>query len=397
MFQLKLLLNKIKENYWQIILLIMLLIQNKILLNFLSVEDYGLYIFNLSIGGLIGLIFPIGVSSYLRKSLLKEKTDAISKYITIGTFFLLISIIVFVSTYAIFQEKILIFYFIFYMSSLFNYYDIVLLTYDKVNLSRFFLFFQSVTFVLSILLFPKMHFDNYLILFSLISLLRVLFGWIFIKFYVINNFNFKWTRLNKKDKKYIFKISLSDYLNSIVSHLDSIFIGYMSSTSLTNFQLHKIIPNAIKSNVKLFFIKDENKLLKGAKGEYFLKFIKLTKDSIYLIALLFVFSIISTVIYIDYFLNTEIKTSLVLTIIFSFTIVFKILNTFLVNHNIFLENAAFYLRFNFFNKTGYLVAIFVTSFYFDLTSVVLIILINDIIIFSTFLTRIYVQSRKINS
>ena len=76
---------------------------------------------------------------------------------------------------------------------------------------------------------------------------------------------------------------------------------------------------------------------------------------------------------------------------------FKILNTFLVNHNIFLENAAFYLRFNFFNKTGYLVAIFVTSFYFDLTSVVLIILINDIIIFSTFLTRIYVQSRKINS
>lgn len=397
MLQLKLLLNKIKENYWQIILLIMILIQNKILLNFLSVEDYGLYIFNLSIGGLIGLIFPIGVSSYLRKSLLKENTDAISKYLTIVTIFLIISIIVFASAYTIFNEKILIFYFIFYMSTLFNYYDIVLLTYDKVNLSRFFLFLQSVTFVLSILLFPKMHLDNYLILFSLISLLRVLFGWIFIKFYLLKNFNFKWTRLNKKDKKYIFKISLSDYLNSIVSHLDSIFIGYMSSTSLTNFQLHKIIPNAIKSNVKLFFIKDENKLLKAAKGDFFLKFIKLTRDSIYLIALLFVFSIITTVIYIDYFLNTEIKTSLVLTIIFSFTIVFKILNTFLVNHNIFLENAAFYLRFNFFNKTSYLVAIFVTSFYFDLISVVLIILINDIIIFSTFLTRIYVQSRKINS
>lgn len=397
MITINFLLLKFKENYWQIFLLIILLFQNKILIDVLSVEGYGKYIFQISIGSIIGLIFPIGFNAFIRRGIIKKEFSVIGKYFKIALIFSIVSSIIFILIYALTSNIVYFFYWLFYLSILFNYYDIILLSLDKVNISRGLLFFQSLTFVILIFFLPEMHHYSYLIIFSLLSLIRVMFGWFWLKKHVIKDLDFSFNPISKKDKKYIFKTSFSDYLNSFVSHIDSVFLGYMSAQQLGVFQLHRIIPNSIKSNVKLLFIKEENKLLNQSATPYYQGFIKFIFDNTPLFIIIVLLSNLLTYLYIDVFLDNDISTSLLLSAIFSFTIVFKVLNSFLENQDIFLQNASFFTKFNFWDKIAYIIFLFLAISFFDLTSVAVIIILNDIIIFSTYLTRIYVQSRKINS
>lgn len=388
MLQIKSLSNKIKENYWQLFLIVILLFQNKIILDTLSIEAYGSYVLQISIGGIISLIFPLGFGSYIRKSLIANNLDIIEKYFSVSFIFSVISSIAFIIGYYIFKEKLFIFYFIFYLSNIYNYYDVVLITYDEVNKSRLLLFLQSLTFLVLLLILPNLNFSDYLIIFSLSALLRSILGWLLVKKYIFKSLKYQFQLINYEDRKYIFKISLSDYLNSSVSHLESIIIGNMSTSKLGIFQLHKVIPNAIKSNIKLLFIKDQNKMLRSLKVNYLLNFNDFVKhNSVFFVLTLF-FSVLSTYFYIDIFLNSNVNTSIVLSTIISTTIIFKVLNSFLSNHNLILQNGDFYFKFNFYNKIVYILALFLAILFSKLIFVSLVILLNDLIIFLVYYTRI---------
>ena len=388
MITINFLLLKFKENYWQIFLLIILLFQNKILIDVLSVEGYGKYIFQISIGSIIGLIFPIGFNAFIRRGIIKKEFSVIGKYFKIALIFSIVSSIIFIIIYALTSNIVYFFYWLFYLSLLFNNYDIILLSLDKVNISRGLLFFQSLTFIILIFFLPEMQHYGYLIIFSLLSLIRVMFGWFWLKKYVIKDLDFSFNPISKKDKKYIFKISFSDYLNSFVSHIDSVFLGYMSAQQLGVFQLHRIIPNSIKSNVKLLFIKEENKLLNQSTTPYYQRFINFIFTNIPLFVIIILLSNLLTYLYIDIILDNDISTSLLLSVIFSLTIIFKVYNSLLTNQDIFLENASFYFRFNFYNKLLYLLVLFLAIYFSSLIFVSLIILLNDLIIFLFYLLRI---------
>ena len=388
MITINFLLLKFKENYWQIFLLIILLFQNKILIDVLSVEGYGKYIFQISIGSIIGLIFPIGFNAFIRRGIIKKEFSVIGKYFKIALIFSIVSSIIFIIIYALTSNIVYFFYWLFYLSILFNNYDIILLSLDKVNISRGLLFFQSLTFIILIFFLPEMHHYGYLIIFSLLSLIRVMFGWFWLKKYVIKDLDFSFNPISKKDKKYIFKTSFSDYLNSFVSHIDSVFLGYMSAQQLGVFQLHRIIPNSIKSNVKLLFIKEENKLLNQSTTPYYQRFINFIFTNTPLFVIIILLSNLLTYLYIDIFLDNDISSSLLLSVIFSLTIIFKVYNSLLTNQDIFLENASFYFRFNFYNKLLYLLVLFLAIYFSSLIFVSLIILLNDLIIFLFYLLRI---------
>lgn len=372
----KLFFDFFRKNYAQLILLLFLILQNKLLIKNFNLNIYGEYLLKLSVFAVLNALSFPGLYHFLRKVAIEKNDRGIILYFKTAPFILLGGILVLslFKTLNIIDNNITI-YLIGFVVYFFGSYEYVLLGRSQVNMTRLLLLFQSIIFITFLLfLGSSIGLKSLLYLHLILLALKNLVGWIIV--FKHSDFSLP----NKIEiKPYLIQKNLSEIINPIVSKLDNIILGNISTTELGLYNIFKLVPNSLKSNLKLFLIHYNNKLIKS-KHRY-IDYIK--KDSKSILVLSFVTligSIILSTLYYGFVREWNfLQFNIIIIILFSLSTILKILNDLFWNYDIYVKKGKLQLVINLISKSFFVISLYYLSKSLGIFGIVISYLLYDLI------------------
>lgn len=354
----KLFFNLISKNYAQLLLVIFLVLQNKIIIKNFDIEIYGEYVFQLSIFTIINALSFPGLYHFLRKVAVEKNDKGIIQYFKLSPFLIIfgISVLFFLNLIQVIDNyfRIYILGFVIYF---FGSYDYVLLGRSQINLSRLLILFQSITFTIILFYYsPNLNITSLLYLHLILVLARNIIGWTAVIYH--SDFSLK----NEIEiKTYLIQKNLSEAINPIISKLDNIILGNISSSELGLYNIYKTIPNSLKSNIKLLLVDYNNKLIKS-KNNYQLYIKRDSKVIFILMMITFIISIIFSFAYFGYLTDWEyLQFNFLIVILFSASIILKIINDLFWNYDIYVKDGRLQFIINIISKSLFVISLFIMS------------------------------------
>lgn len=365
----------LKKNFVQFFLLIFVLIQNKILIEYYTLELYGEYILQVSYFTVLNsLSFP-GLYHYLRKISIERYDKGILTYLRFSPLILAFGISIIFILYLTNLIEYFHLYLFGFIAYFFGSYDYVLLGRSKVNLSRILILFQAIIFTVIVLLYSS-YLDVELLLYIhlILYLVRSIVGWII----VILNSDFK--KANpEKIKSYLIQKNFSEIFNPLISKLDNLILGNISTSELGLYNVYKLVPNTLKSNLKLFLIDFNNKLI-ASKNNYY-NHLSRYKSSIYLFSIITVIiSSILSMFYFGFISNWDYdEMNIVIIILLSLSTIFKVLNDIFWNYNIYVQDGKLQMYVNIISKVTFVFLLLISTHSIGLFGIIMSYIIYDII------------------
>lgn len=365
----------LKKNFVQFFLLIFVLIQNKILIEYYTIELYGEYILQVSYFTVLNsLSFP-GLYHYLRKIAIERYDKGILTYLRFSPLILAFGISIIFILYLTNLIEYFHLYLFGFIAYFFGSYDYVLLGRSKVNLSRILILFQAIIFTVIVLLYSSyLNVELLLYIHLILYLVRSIVGWII----VILNSDFKKANPEKL-KSYLIQKNFSEIFNPVISKLDNLILGNISTSELGLYNVYKLVPNTLKSNLKLFLIDFNNKLI-ASKNNYY-NHLSRFKSSIYLFSIItIIISSILSVFYFGFISNWDYdEMNIVIIILLSLSTIFKVLNDIFWNYNIYVQDGKLQMYVNIISKVTFVFLLLISTHCIGLFGIIMSYIIYDII------------------
>ena len=228
---------------------------------------------------------------------------------------------------------------------------------------------------LSILIFVKLNLISVLLVFYSLQIIRATLIWKFI----FDNYYDK-DQLKVYDYKTSSKnLGFTNIFNTIFSHLDKLVFGLISKEFLAVYNLHNVIPNAIKTNIKFLILKKRNQILSLTKKGID-SYVKTQKQNLVFLNIFLLVAIYSSSLaYLRFVKDSELNYLLLL--ILSSISILRINSDQLFAFDIHKRDGRLYKIFSVTSKLVYVILIFIFYYFFREFGVIYALLTFEIILF----------------
>lgn len=368
------------NNYYRVLLQVIngfaLIFISKSLFENLGKEDYGNYVFYVSIISVLSILFLPSSQIILTKAAVNKnygylnflinKTISHLKYIP----FILILIY--------FIENSLLYIFLLgvitnhvlrgdnFLHGLNSNYSI--------NLSRLLYTITNIIFLIIIQLI-NLNLICIIIIFYSLQFVRAILIWKYILDNYFDKCQFKTYDYKTSSKN----LGFTTIFNVIFSHLDKLVFGLISKEFLAIYNIHNVIPNAFKTNIKFLILKKKNEILSLNKigiESYFKKH----KAQLVLANILFFITInIFSLVYLKFIKDSELN--FILLLLLSSISILRVNSDQLFAFDIHKRNGRMFKKFSVLGKLIYVFLIIIFYNFFKEFGIIYSLLIFEIIFF----------------
>ena len=368
------------NNYYRVLLQVIngfaLIFITKNLFENLGKEDYGNYVFYISIISVLSILFLPSSQIILTKAAVNKNYGYLNFFINKTISYL--KYIPFILILIYFIENSLLYIFLLgvisnhvlrgdnFLNGLNSNYSI--------NLSRLIYTITNIIFLIIIQLI-KLKLISVIIIFYSLQFVRAILIWK----YILDNY-FDKSQFKTYDYKTSSKnLGFTTIFNTIFSHLDKLVFGLISKEFLAIYNIHNVIPNAFKTNIKFLILKKKNEILSLNKigiESYFKKY----KVHLVLINILFFMTInIFAIVYLKFVKDSELNYLLLLFL--SSISILRINSDQLFSFDIHKRNGRMFKIFSVLSKLIYVFLIIILYNFFKEFGIIYSLLIFEIIFF----------------
>lgn len=368
------------NNYYRVLLQVIngfaLIFITKNLFENLGKEDYGNYVFYISIISVLSILFLPSSQIILTKAAVNKNYGYLNFLINKTISHLKYIPFIFILIY--FIENSLLY--IFLLGVITNH----ILRGDNflhglnsnysINLSRLLYTITNIIFLIIIQLI-KLKLISVLIIFYSLQFVRAILIWK----YILDNY-FDKSQFKTYDYKTSSKnLGFTTVFNVIFSHLDKLVFGIISKEFLAIYNIHNVIPNAFKTNIKFLILKKKNEVLSLTK-KGIESYLKKYKVHLFVLNILFFITInIFAIVYLKFVKDSELNYLLLLFL--SSISILKINSDQLFAFDIHKRNGRMFKIFSVISKLIYVFLIIIFYNFFKELGIIYSLLIFEIIFF----------------